>query len=490
MRQAWSQFAHSVRFQLTLWYSMALAIILLALGGYIYFSEESAWSEAVTTQLHQQIEQLLRSYNEKTGLFPSTSVTAESDGKEVVLLLTPQGNVAQAIGAISPELRAALVSATMHSQGQLGTTFIVMQRASGSGTALTSVTYGFTSVVLDGPQPGWLLIVGIPSDVPSRLQDLLAMLLLALPVTWLLLAGGGFWLVHRAIQPVQAITRLAQQISESDLSQRLRLIRRDEVGELAATFDHMLARLEAAFERQRQFTADALRTPLTIIDLEANRALSRPLTSAEYRQTIALIRQENSAMARLVGDLLMLARADDGQVLLKRETVDLSEVVLETVERLTPLACQEHMTMKLGAMPELLLQGDRQYLVQLVTNLIENAVTHSAGTGKQVSIETGGALQDQSTWLWLRISDDGPGIAAEHLPHLFERFYRIDLSRTHTPEGESSPDATATQPRGSGLGLSIVQWIAEAHGGRVQVQSVVGHGSVFEVWLPTGSARW
>jgi signal transduction histidine kinase len=197
------------------------------------------------------------------------------------------------------------------------------------------------------------------------------------------------------------------------------------------------------------------------------------------------MQQENRAMARLVNDLLTLARADSGQAVPKWEEVDLSEVVLETVERLTPLAYQQEMTIMLGALPELVLLGDRQYLVQLVTNLTENALKYSAGNGERVHIETGSKQKNNQSWVWLRVSDQGPGIAAEHLPHLFERFYRVDQSRTHAQESAPALASSPTQPSGSGLGLSIARWIAEAHGGQIQVQSTEGQGSTFEVWLPT-----
>jgi signal transduction histidine kinase len=367
----------------------------------------------------------------------------------------------------------------------LGTQFIPVQRAANNSTAMN---YGFTSGVMGGSQQKVFLVVGLPSDVPQQRQQLLVSLLLALPVILLLSTGGGLWLAHHALRPVQAITRTARQIGESDLHQRLHLARHDELGELAATFDQMLDRLEAAFERQRQFTADAsheLRTPLTIIDLEANQALTQARTPEEYRQAIVLMQQENSAMARLVNDLLTLARADSGQAVPKRDEVDLSEVVLESIERLTPLAYQQEMTIQLGTLPELLLLGDRQYLAQLVTNLTENALKYSAGVGKHVCIETGGEQEGEQSWAWLRVSDQGPGIAAEHLPHLFERFYRVDQSRTHAQETAPARVALPARPTGSGLGLSIARWIAEAHGGQIHVESTEGQGSTFEVWLPT-----
>jgi heavy metal sensor kinase len=473
---------------LTLWYVAILTVIVLTVGSYLYEAQAHALLEAFNAHLQTRLGELERSYDHQTGLLAPAVANVPSvpwGDNELVLLLTPQGQIVQAVGSISAQSEARVVRETVRRQGLLGTQFLPVQRATDNSAA---ITYGFGSGVMRDGQQTVFLVVGLQSDVPQQQQQLLIDLLLALPVILLLATGGGLWLAHHALRPVQVITRTARQIGASDLHQRLRLARRDELGELAATFDQMLDRLEAAFERQRQFTADAsheLRTPLTIIDLEANQALTQPRTPDEYRQAIVVMQQENSAMARLVNDLLILARADSGQAVLQRAEVDLSEVVLETVERLTPLAYQQDMTITLGRLPELWFRGDRQYLALLVTNLTENALKYSAGVGKLVCIETGSKPKGEQSWVWLRVSDQGPGIAAEHLPHLFERFYRVDQSRTHAQDTAPACGVLPARPMGSGLGLSIARWIAEAHGGQIQVQSTEGQGSTFEVWLPT-----
>jgi len=261
---------------------------------------------------------------------------------------------------------------------------------------------------------------------------------------------------------------------------------------LAATFDHMLARLEAAFKRQAQFTADAsheLRTPLTIIDLEINRALTQtssinPLSTQPeaYRQVLEQIQAENEQMTAMVNSLLLLARADTGQMTLDLQEVDLSDIALASVERLLPLARQSQITLATGDLPEVLVCGDPQYLGQMLTNLIENGIKYTSGIGKRVYIEL---AIEQKRWGVVRVQDDGPGISEEHLPSLFERFYRVDKARSRRqkePVQSSKPDQG--KPGGSGLGLSIVQWIVQAHGGEIRVESNIGVGSLFEVRLP------
>ncbi len=186
-------------------------------------------------------------------------------------------------------------------------------------------------------------------------------------------------------------------------------------------------------------------------------------------------------MARLVNDLLVLARADAGHAKLRREQIDLGEVVVDTVDRLAPLAQQTGRTIKLASLPELTMQGDRTYLMQMLTNIVENALKYG---GAVVEIELLCHDKHGQKWAEICVRDDGPGIAKEHLSHLFERFYRVDQSRTHTSNIATGDSLTGTSPAGNGLGLSIAQWIAQAHGGEIQVRSAPGQGSVFGVWLP------
>jgi signal transduction histidine kinase len=293
-------------------------------------------------------------------------------------------------------------------------------------------------------------------------------------ITLVIAIGGGFWLADRAMRPVQTITHTARSIGETDLSRRINLDSKDELGELASTFDNMLARLQAAFERQRQFVADAsheLRTPLTIVNLETSRALEARRSQNEYERALRVIHSENEFMSHLVNDLLTLARMDNGQVVLEKSPLDLSDVAVDAIERLTPLATRKDVSLEAGDLPEAPILGDRQALLQMISNLIENGIKYTEGDEKVVRVETG-------VWdgrAWVRVSDNGPGIPPEHLPHLFDRFYRVDQARAR------DMDADSESPSGSGLGLSIIQWIAQAHEGDVDVESSPESGSTFEV---------
>jgi signal transduction histidine kinase len=207
-------------------------------------------------------------------------------------------------------------------------------------------------------------------------------------------------------------------------------------------------------------------------------------TPEEYRQVLQTIHLENARMSRLVHDLLLLARADGEQGRLKNEPVDLSDVVLEVVARLLPFAEQCGIDLVPGDFPALWVTGDEAALASLFSNLIENALKYTVGVGNRVLVEGGCQISEGKKMAWIRVEDNGPGITDHHLPSLFERFYRGDAAPSvpqHVTEETGDAPGSATS---YGLGLSIVQWIAQAHAGEVCVQSEVGQGSRFEVWLP------
>ncbi|MFI5273389.1 MAG: sensor histidine kinase, partial [Ktedonobacterales bacterium] len=219
-------------------------------------------------------------------------------------------------------------------------------------------------------------------------------------------------------------------------------------------------------------------------------------TPADYQRALEAIQAENDYMSQLVENLLAVARADAGQAPLRAELVDLGDIALEAVERLAPLARERGVALTAGELPEVYVRGDRAYLARMLANLVENAVKYTAGTGSHVGVAAGaaqrgttpGAARDE--WAFVRVSDDGPGIAPEHLPHLFERFYRVDAARTRDvipsdDAGEIGETGTGDEAFvGSGLGLAIAQWVAQAHSGEIVAESVAGSGSAFTVWLP------
>jgi signal transduction histidine kinase len=464
---------HSIRFRIVLWFTVILAIILCAFSGFLYYTQASNLQAEAIRELNRRITGVVD--NVQTVLAQGSEQISIPKGfllsTDVFTLVSPTGQVVTSQGPIPPSEVIQIVNAGLQNSTRPNETPTFYW------TSPTSQQYVFIiTPVQNLVGNNYLLIFGGILDPNALVRRFLLTLVGGSLLTILIALAGGFWLADRAMRPVKTITQTARTISETDLSRRINSKSKDELGELANTFDAMLARLQAAFERQRQFVADAsheLRTPLTIVNLETSRAIEAHRSPREYRQALSIIHNENDFMTSLVNDLLTLARMDAGQTTIEKKELDLSDVVVDTLERLTPLATRNKVTLEAGNLPETHIMGDRQYLLQMLSNLVENAIKYSSGENKRVWVETGAT--DGSAWV--RVSDNGPGIAAEHIPHLFDRFYRVDKARTR--ETEAGGDGTS--PSGSGLGLSIVQWIAQVHEGKVLVESKPGAGTSFEV---------
>ena len=286
----------------------------------------------------------------------------------------------------------------------------------------------------------------------------------------LVLAGvGGSFLAGRALAPVDRIRQAAEQIGAGDLGQRLALpLPDDELGRLARAFDGMIGRLDEAFQRQRRFTADAaheLRTQLSIISARAEAARGRPREPEYDRRVLDDVYEESQRLRGLVESLLTLARIDAGQPL-TLGPVDLEDLVAATAERIAPRAHERGLELRTLIEETAPVAGDHTWLTQLLLNLLDNAVRHTPPGGR-VTL----SLEPAPDGVAVRVADTGEGIATEHLPHVFERFYRADRARTRASGG-------------TGLGLAICGWVAEAHHGRLMVESDLGHGTVFTLWLP------
>ncbi|HKO85317.1 MAG TPA: HAMP domain-containing sensor histidine kinase [Actinomycetota bacterium] len=294
----------------------------------------------------------------------------------------------------------------------------------------------------------------------------------ALGVLFVASLGVGWVVAGRVLRPIGRITSVARDIQATDLSRRIELPGPDdELKQLSDTFDAMLARLDAAFAAQRQFVADAsheLRNPLAIIRTNVDVALADPRADPEdLRHTIAVVKRASDRMARLVDDLLALARRQEPT--LEHEPVDLGAAVAEASDDFVVPAAARNIVLDRAIARGVTVTGDRDALKRAVANLLENAV-RLAPEGSRIRLATG----SEGDRAWVAVADEGPGIAPEDQPHVFDRFWRADKARSRADGG-------------TGLGLAIVRQIAESHGGRVRLQSKVGVGSSFVIWLPVAS---
>ncbi|HMU93796.1 MAG TPA: ATP-binding protein [Anaerolineales bacterium] len=313
------------------------------------------------------------------------------------------------------------------------------------------------------------LQVGASLSVVDATQGNLLSMMAAIAVVAVLLAGFGSWVVlGRALSPLEAITETVDQINRADdLSRRIPSQERseDEIGELITSFNQTLERLESLFTSQQRFLADVsheLRTPLTVI--KGNVDLMRHFKQVD-EESLTSIDQEAGRLTRLVGGLLMLAQAESGKLTLVMKPVELDLLLTEVFTEMCVLAGSK-VHVHLNEIDQVMVNGDRDRLKQVLLNLVANAIQYTPQGGEVfLSMKK---IGDQAR---LIIRDTGPGIPAEDLPHIFDRFYRAEKSRTRSTSS------------GFGLGLSIAQWIVENHGGQIKVESKEGKGTTFVIWL-------
>jgi signal transduction histidine kinase len=329
----------------------------------------------------------------------------------------------------------------------------------------------YTNPLVRGFRPYVTLQLGTSLEGVDATQDAMVTVLFIGSVLAMALAALAGWLTTgRALAPLKAVTQTALNITRADDLSRRILYQgppEDEVGQLINAFNQTLSRLENLFNTQRRFLADVgheLRTPLTVI--KGNVDLMRRMGASDP-ESLDGIESEVDRLTRLVGDLLLLAQAESGKMPLDHRLVELDTLLLEAMQQMRVLA-RDRLQMRLGEIDQVLVCGDQDRLKQVLVNLIGNAIKYTP-PGGEVVLGLGKAGHQAR----LTVTDNGPGIRPEDLPHVFERFYRGEKSRTRSRDG-----------KGFGLGLSIAYWIVRNHGGRIEVDSKKDQGTTFCVWLP------
>ena len=457
----------TLRVRFALWVAGLLLVVLAAFGAYVYFSLARGLADSIDRSLDLNAAQALTMINVKNGKISYSGSIAKSNRTAAKLrqkgltlrILDPGGQVIQALNLYHrlPIVDESLAAA----RRQHATYATVTDPVEGDPVRIYTVP-----VIEQGKVIGIVQAIYSLDAVEDTLERLLTALLIGGSLLALVATFGGNILAAHALAPIDHIIRTARRISAEDLSARLNLpATDDEVGRLAATFDEMLTRLNESFKRERQFSADAtheLRTPLAAMQAILSVTGERRRTPEDYEQALADLTEETNRLRSLVEDLLCLARWDN-QLPIPRESVDLSALLGDITDSLRPLAEAKGLILTCDTPNGITLYGDSDGLIRLFVNLVDNAIKYT----KQGVISLTAHVNSNN--LYVTISDTGDGIPAEHLPRIFDRFYRLDTSR-------SSP--------GAGLGLAIVQDIARAHGGAIEVSSTVGKGSSFTVSLP------
>ena len=319
--------------------------------------------------------------------------------------------------------------------------------------------------------PGYLVEFGSLLDpVETMLNHLFLQLALGLPLAVIIITAGGYLLVRRALTPVEQITRAAERITQHNLSERLPVSSTgDELERLSIALNRMITRLDDAFQNSKRFVADAshdLRTPLTILQGELESFAENSRLDSELRDRVGSMLEEVVHLGKIVEQLFTLSRLDAGEARTEWTRFDLADLAKTTAEQMSLLAEDKGITISCDASQRLTVTGNQVRLKQVVVNLLDNAIKYTPAKGAihlRVLAVNGHAV--------LEVQDNGPGIPPDALPHVFERFYRVDKSRSADSES-------------AGLGLSIVKSICTAHGAEVEAQSAVGSGSCFRVRLP------
>jgi len=477
----------SIRARLTLWYSVVLALVLILLALITYGLYWRSISQRVDTNLqdlsdtyaltlHAEMEDLHGPAGVKSA---AKEAMLEHRFRDVVyVVLDRDGNVLQSSLDLptiastkehfdaeifqSPEFRKLLSNAP----GQPG----VIGTIPGGKEGFRAISRTITE---DGASYKLVVMQSLHPQMET-MDDIRETFTWVIPMVLALASVGGYFLARKSLAPVVQMARQASGMGAANLTSRLAVVNeRDELGQLALTFNQLLERLEQSFERQRRFVADAsheLRTPVAILRGESEVALSRPdRSSEEYRETLAILQDESQRLAHIIEDLFTLTRADAGQYPLAFHELYLDELIADVVKRTRSLAIPKQIELSCASDPELSIRADEALLRRMLLNMLDNAIKYTPEGGK-VSVECRKSGEEYI----VKVTDTGVGIPEDVQTRIFERFFRADKARSRS-EGESG---------GAGLGLSIARWIAEAHDGRLELTRSDTSGSVFTAYLP------
>ena len=476
---------NSVRVRLTLWYTGAMTVVLvvLAVATYVVLKQNvirradaSAieLADSFLTTVDAELGDRSQSGNSRDAI--SAAISEHKFQDVIFVVLDSHGTVLGMSEKLNDGGRMVDSSRDVLQ--------LLAQSVGPAQTPFHSVHFGrhfyrsYVREVSVGRQPATLIVLQSLHHQNEFLETLAATFAIAIPLTLVLAGFGGYLLARRSLSPVVSMSAQASRIGSENLDGRLQVSNpHDELGTLALSFNDLLDRLSASFDRQRRFVADAsheLRTPVAILCGEADVTLSKADRSPEdYRESLQILGREAKRLKQIVEDLFTLARADAGQHPLVLKDFYLDELVAESCRNIRTLASAKQISIQCDAPVELPIHADETLLRRMLLNLLDNAIKYT-NSGGSVQISCG-ARDGQYR---VRVEDSGIGIPAKLQPRIFERFFRADTARSHG-DGDG----------GAGLGLAIASWIAEVHGGKLDLLHSDQSGSAFEASLPKVSAE-
>ena len=472
----------SVRIRLTLWYTLSMTIMLVALAAGIYFVLRQNVIRRADANAIELADSFLSTVNAEVS--DATNPAGVSNGIAAAISEHRFRDVFFVVYDAHTNLLAASEGygepEGLSSPGRdmLASSLRPLASSSDLFHSLHLGRHQYRSYVrhfLVKQQPATLIVLQSLRRQREFLATLVDTFWIVIPLAILFAGAGGYLLARRSLAPVVAMSSQASRMGAENLYQRLKVENpRDELGHLAGSFNELLDRLSQSFERQRRFVADAsheLRTPVAILCGEAEVALAQPQrTPPEYRESLEILRQEAKRLKHIVEDLFTLARADAGQYPLALTDFYLDELVEECSRNVRTLAAARNIALSCEAQTELPIQADESLLRRMLLNLLDNAIKYTP-EGGSISLR----CSEENGQYRLTIQDSGAGIPAELQGRIFERFFRADKARSRSDNNGSG---------GAGLGLAIGLWIAEAHGGRLELTSSNPQGSVFTAVLP------
>jgi heavy metal sensor kinase len=461
-------FTRTLRFRLTAWYSAALAIFMVGFTLLAYGLVHQRLMHHHDGSLQKIAGQTLQILSEQADCEHLTPEQQAHLGQIGRLLLIHEDQGRRSAFYLSPEMQVnPLVPDLSHATWRhLHRPWFETLDGGGRPWRVFSLPYQTRM----GRQ-GVIHVVEDLGEIAPVLAVLREILLLLLPAGLLFSAAGGYWLAGRALAPVERVTAMAREIEAKSLGLRLPHPGADcEIGRLVDTLNHMMDRLERAFEAMKRFTADAsheLRTPLANLRGLVDLASRGTLTRTELEEEMASIGEEVGRLSQIVDDLLLMARADTDRLPLRMEPLRLDELAGYQLEAFALRAEEAGVGLELNAPSPAPILGDERWIHQLMSNLLDNALKYTPRGGR-IRME----VRPMGDGVRLAVQDTGPGIPPEDLERIFERFYRCDASRSHA----SAP--------GSGLGLAIAAWIAQAHRASLRASNPPGGGAQFELLFP------